>query len=148
MLEIAQSTSFQAYAACSAALIFNLLFLAGSTAVARSKAQQMLNPEDQKLNAEGTVVSGDADAGARYVRAHRNALENIPMFLVAGLTYTLVSPPETIAISLLAAFTALRWLHSFAYLRGVQPWRTLSFGLSSLALLGIAAHTTIIVFTT
>ncbi len=146
MLEIVQTTPFQAYAACSAALVLNLLFLAGATAANRSKAKYMLNPEDAKVNPGGSLVSGE-DPAARFVRAHRNALENIPPFLAAGLLYVLVSPPSTVAIALLAAFTFFRWTHSLAYLKGVQPWRTLSFALSSLALLAVAIHTVVIAFT-
>ena len=47
MLEIVQTTPFQAYVACSAALVLNLLFLASATAANRSKAKFMLNPEDE-----------------------------------------------------------------------------------------------------
>ena len=146
MLEIVQTTPFQAYVACSAALVLNLLFLASATAANRSKAKFMLNPEDEKVNPGGSVVT-EEDPAARFVRAHRNALENIPPFLAAGLLYVLVSPPTTVAIALLAAFTFFRWTHSLAYIKGAQPWRTLSFALAAVSLLAIAIHTVVIVFT-
>jgi uncharacterized MAPEG superfamily protein len=100
--------------------------------VTRGLSNEMVNPEDRILLSAGTVVY---DAGnertSRYRRAHRNALENIPLFLVTAFLLVLVGPPPALAYALFSAFVVLRLLHSVAYVGQLQPWRTLSFALAA-----------------
>ncbi|MEQ9319246.1 MAG: hypothetical protein RIF41_08800 [Polyangiaceae bacterium] len=72
----------QAYVASAVVLGMNLLVLANNTALTRAKATEVVNPEDTKLNAKAKVVlEGGNDRTARYRRALRNAIENVPLFI-------------------------------------------------------------------
>ncbi|MEQ1507071.1 MAG: MAPEG family protein [Myxococcota bacterium] len=132
---------FLAYVVSAAILGANLLVLANNTALSRARHQQVVNPEDTRLNAAAEVVfEGGNEATARYRRAHRNALENIPLFLITGMLLPLVGTPAPLAISLYAVFVVARLVHSVTYLLQLQPWRTASFvigALDQLVLLGV-----------
>ncbi|MCA9709947.1 MAG: hypothetical protein KDK70_29175, partial [Myxococcales bacterium] len=80
MPTIAANPVFTAYVVTAALLGLNLLVLANNTALTRAKAKEVVNPEDRRLNEGAEVVyeSGN-DLTQRYRRAHRNALENIPL---------------------------------------------------------------------
>jgi glutathione S-transferase len=47
----------------------------------------------------------------------------------------LLGASQTAALGFFGVFTAARLVHSFVYLAGLQPWRTLSFAVSDLATL-------------
>jgi len=51
----------------------------------------------------------------RSRRMHRNDLENIPAFWVAGLLFVLTAPPLWLAQVLMFGFVAARALHALAY---------------------------------
>ena len=135
---------FYVYTASAIALGFNLLLLANYTALTRAKSKEVVNPEDQKLNAGATVVyEGGNETTARYRRAHRNALENIPLFLITGFLLTFAGISPTAAMVLFGIFVAARYVHSFAYVQRLQPWRTLSFvigALDQVAILGVLGY--------
>lgn len=142
------SPVFQAYVATTIVLGLNLLALANNTALTRAKAGQVVNPEDTRLNKGAEVVyEAGNERTARYRRAHRNALENIPLFLVTGFLLTLTSISLTFAAALFGAFALLRIVHSVCYVGQIQPFRTASFALSAivqvvvLGYLGYAAFT-------
>lgn len=131
---------FQLYTGAVIVLGMNLLVLANNTALTRASAKEVVNPEDVVLNPTAEVVfeSGNAKT-ERYRRAHRNALENLPLFMLTGLLLSLTAAPLGLAAGLFAVFVAARLLHSVAYMRQLQPWRTASFavgGLTQVALLG------------
>ncbi len=128
----------------------NLLVLANNTALTRARSKEVVNPEDQKLNAGAAVVyEGGNEKTARYRRAHRNALENIPLFLITAYLLTATGVSTLTASILFGIFVAARLVHSFAYVNSLQPWRTLSFGLGALdqlAILGVLGYRVIISF--
>jgi uncharacterized MAPEG superfamily protein len=94
----------------------------------------VINPEDQALNKVAAVVfEGGNDRTARYRRAHRNALENVPFFLVTALVLTLMGSAAGVAAALFYGFAVLRVIHSICYVKGVQPLRTIAFVLALLA---------------
>ncbi len=55
------------------------------------------------------------EAVERSRRMHRNDLENIPAFWVAGLGLVAVSPPLWATIALMMGFVIARALHAWAY---------------------------------
>ncbi len=140
------SPVFQAYVATTVVLGFNLLVLANNTALSRAAAGEAVNPEDTALNKDAKVVYEDGNAKTeRYRRAHRNALENLPLFLITALVLCFTTVPLTIAGALFGIFVAARIAHSFAYIFEKQPWRTASFaigGLDQAALLLVLAYYT------
>ena len=129
------------YVLCAGILILNLLFLANGTGLNRARAGKMLNPEDKKLNKNGEVQEADEGLVARYRRAHLNALENILPFLAIGFLFVMSDPGKTLAFALIGVFTAFRLVHSFAYIKGIQPWRTLSFAISAAAMAVVTIYT-------
>lgn len=133
MNDLANLPAFPAYATALLLLGFNLLGLANATALTRGQASEVINPEDQALNKKATVVfEAGNDKTARYRRAHRNALENVPFFLISGFVLTALGASATIGAALFYPFAALRILHSVCYVKALQPFRTISFVLALL----------------
>ncbi len=131
----------QAYLVTLIVLGLNLLVLANNTAVSRAKSAEVINPEDMRLNPKATVVlEAGNDRTARYRRAHRNALENIPLFLISGFMLTLTPISWVVAAAIFGTFTAARVLHSICYVAGIQPWRTASFAIGALTQFGVFAY--------
>ncbi len=123
--------AFPAYATALLVLGFNLIGLANATAITRGQASEVINPEDQALNKKASVVfEAGNDKTARYRRAHRNALENVPLFLVSAFVLTALGASATVGAALFYPFAALRIIHSICYVKGVQPFRTISFVLA------------------
>ena len=141
MNQIAANPVLQAYVVTAVVLGFNLLVLANNTALSRGRANEVVNPEDKKLNPKSTVV-GEAgnDKTARYQRAHRNALENLPLFLVTGYVLTLTAVPLWAAATMYGVFAGARILHSICYVAGAQPWRTLGFVIGTLSQVSVLGY--------
>ncbi|KCZ96819.1 hypothetical protein HPO_17873, partial [Hyphomonas polymorpha PS728] len=55
-------------------------------------------------------------------------------FLFLGLIYVVAGGSAYIAIPIFGLFVLARLGHSFAYLQGLQPWRTLTFAASVVAI--------------
>jgi len=144
MHDLVANPVFQLYIAAAIILGANLLVLANNTALTRAKNDEAVNPEDKVINAKASVVYYEGNSKTqRYRRAHGNALENIPVFLITGFLLTLTQVPFIAAAILFGIFVAFRLLHSVAYVKGLQPWRTASFAVSALdqaALLGFLGY--------
>ena len=131
---------FQIYIVAVLVLGLNLLVLANNTALTRVKNKETVNPEDKKLppNRESEVVYHQgSEPTQRYRRAHANALENIPLFMITAFLLTLTPVPVVAAGVLFGVFVLFRVLHSIAYLKALQPLRTASFGIAALDQLAI-----------
>ncbi len=146
MNALAALPAFPAYVISTLVLGLNLIGLANATALTRAQGNEVINPEDQRLNSKATVVfEGGNDRTARYRRAHRNALENTPVFMVTAFVLTLTGVSATVGAALFYPYAALRILHSVFYVKGVQPFRTLVFVLALLlqvAVLGLLGYQT------
>jgi len=146
MNALAGIPAFSAYAVSVIGLGLNLLGLANATALTRARAGEVINPEDKKLNDKASVVFDEGnDRTSRYRRAHRNALENTPMFMVTALVLTLMGVSSTIGAALFYPFVGLRILHSVCYVKQIQPFRTITFALAALiqvAVLGFIGYYT------
>ncbi|MFT5357004.1 MAG: putative membrane protein YecN with MAPEG domain [Polyangiales bacterium] len=138
--------AFQAYVVSAVVLVMNMLILANNTALSRAGADEVINPEDLVLNKKAKVVgNAGVEKVERYRRAHRNALENIPLFLITGFVLTLTPVPFLPAAILFGVFVFARVVHSFAYVKQKQPFRTASFAVGALdqiAVLGFLAFYT------
>ena len=130
---------FVAYAVTCVALSGNLLFLWAYSGATRNKNKSTPNPEDAtRFNA--TLADIDPPAVARVLRAHANAQASIVPFLALGLVYVLGGGPLSPAVLYFSIFTLGRLLHSWAYLAGRQPLRTIFFVAASLPLLALMVH--------
>lgn len=146
MNALANIPAFSAYAVSVMALGLNLLGLANATALTRARANEVINPEDKRLNQKASVVYDEGnDRTARYRRAHRNALENTPLFMITALVLTLMGTSATIGAALFYPYVGLRILHSVCYVKQIQPFRTIAFVLGALiqvAVLGFIGYYT------
>jgi prostaglandin-E synthase 1 len=137
MLNLATNPAFIAYAVAVVVLSLNMLILWGWSGAVRGRSKTTPNTEDSRGN--NALVEVDPPEVARVLRAHRNATANIVPFAILGLVYVLAGGGGTVAGVLFGVFTLTRMAHSFAYLGGRQPWRTIFFsvgGLTTLVLIG------------
>jgi uncharacterized MAPEG superfamily protein len=132
--------AFVAYALTSIVLTLNLLALWILSGAQRARGGVAINPEDGARY--GVPVSDmEPPAVARYLRAHRNAEAVIYPFMVIGVVYVLAGGGAALAIPIFSVFVVARIAHAIVYLRALQPWRTITFVLSLLALLALILST-------
>ena len=130
--------AFVPYVVAMLLLVANLLFLWAYSGVMRTKTKSALNHEDA-AQFKVAQVEHDPPEVARVLRAHANAMAMFVPFAALAFIMIMMNVPPLATRILLAAFVAGRWIHSFAYLRALQPWRTLSFVVSVLATFGVMA---------
>lgn len=125
--------AFSAYAITCVVLCLNLLMLWVSSGAIRAKGGVAINPEDGARY--GVPVSEfDPPSVARLLRAHRNAEATIYPFLLLGLLYVFAGGTAATAIPIFTIFVVARIVHSILYLKAMQPWRTIAFAVSLLAI--------------
>jgi uncharacterized MAPEG superfamily protein len=134
----AASPAFLAYVATCMALSLNLLALWVSSGAMRARGGVAINPEDG-ARYDAPVSEFDPPPVARLLRAHRNAEATIYPFLILGLIYVLAGGTARLAIPIFSIFIVARIAHSIAYLRAMQPWRSIAFAASLLAILALMA---------
>lgn len=125
--------AFVIYATAVTVVALHLLLLALWTGTIRAIHKKFTNAEDARF-AGGTLVDDDIEPVARVKRAHGNAIESALPFVAVGFFYVLTDPDPFWAKLLLFGYVAARLVHTLVYLRGVQPWRTLSFALGVLSI--------------
>lgn len=141
MSDLQQNPAFIAWAWTNIVLALNLTILWGLSGGVRAKAGVTPNNEDLSTVSKGAALSGETpEAVSRVLRAHNNALVNITPFLFASLLFVLLGAPGGEAAALFYGFAFFRVLHSVVYVAGKQPWRTLSFALSTLLLLAVVVE--------
>lgn len=118
----------------------NITVLWNMSGGVRGKTKTTLNPEDAKaFNAN--LVQEDPAEVQRVLRAHRNTTDNTLPFLFVALVFVMAGPSALEAYIFLYGFLAARVLYSVCYLKGLQPWRTIFYGISVLLAAGTAIDT-------
>lgn len=130
----------------SAYLVLFMGIIGGLTANRRRLAGVVVNPEDVPLNPGSHTEPQEAEATLRAKRAHLNAVENIPGFLVLATLFTLNGASTTAGWAYFGVYAAARTLHAVFYLNGVQPWRTAAFAVGQFAMLGVAVQVVMAAF--
>lgn len=129
--------AFFAFAVSCLVLGANLIFLWAFSGATRGKTKTAINAEDAtRFGAK--LVEVDPPEVARVLRAHANAQANIYPFLFLGLVFVLAGGSARVAEIIFGIFVAARLAHTYAYLAGKQPWRTIFFiigGLATIALM-------------
>ena len=128
---------FVVYAITCLVLCVNLLFLWAYSGGTRADTGIAINAEDA-ARFKASLADFDPPPVARVLRAHANAQANIYPFLFLGLVFLLAGGGAAMAKIIFTIFTVARLLHSWAYLKGRQPWRTIFFivgGLTTIALM-------------
>jgi uncharacterized MAPEG superfamily protein len=127
-MEIVQHPAFPTFVVCAALLVLKMIGVGHVTGLLRIRLEAIVNPEDVKTFRSGKPqAEAEHPDVARSLRAHRNDLESTLPFLAIGLPYLLTGPSPALASGLFTAFTVFRYAFSVAYLKGLQPWRSLSF---------------------
>jgi len=139
MASIMESGAFQVYAACSAILVLKLFAVTIATGVVRTRTKSTPNLEDAPMLGY-TVNAQEPPEVQRVHRLHRNDLENIPAFFAIGLIYVLMGASTFAAQAYFISFTVARILHTITYLAHLQPWRTVTFAVGFLSMLGITVQ--------
>jgi len=136
MTALQQYPAFTAYAITCLLLCLNLVLLWAWSGSTRSKSRTVINPEDSE-RFKVPLAEADPPTVARVLRAHRNAEASIYPFLILGLVYVLAGGGSRTAAIVFGIFTAARWLHSWAYITGKQPMRSICFGIGGVLLLAL-----------
>jgi uncharacterized MAPEG superfamily protein len=124
----------------SVLLVLKMFAVSVATANRRRKSHVVLNPEDTKVNPGSHAEAQEAPETLRAKRAHLNDLENIPGFLILALLYTLAGGSMTGGWAYFGLYFLARTLHTVFYLAGVQPFRTISFFIGQITMLGIVVQ--------
>lgn len=127
------------YSICCVILFLKMVaigFIQGGT---KTKSKTFTNPEDAKVF-KGNVSNELPDTLVRANNAFRNDLENIPMFLFLGLLYVILNCWDKGSLIYFSTFTFARVMHTVFYIKGIQPWRTLSYGIGLLMSMAISGH--------
>jgi prostaglandin-E synthase 1 len=149
MSTLSADPQFKLYALCCAVLSMQMIVLGFLTARARARNKKYMNPEDKAVSfKDATLVEGTEPPDvARIQRAHRNLNETLPLFFALGLIYVIAGASPLGAQICFGAYTGARVLHSIVYLKAMQPWRTMLFGVSVLALIGMIVQVVLAVLT-
>ncbi len=135
MQDLAQQASFRIYAAVCALLLIKMIMLAMAGGILRNPRKAWINAEDSKEGA-----GKPDDLVERIGRAHVNAVHNILPFAVVGMLYVILGA-STSGLQIYAyTFLGARVLHSICYLLKLQPFRSLSFAVGALCILGMCTQ--------
>lgn len=137
MENLRNNPAFVIYAVTCLLLCANLILLWAFSGATRGKTKTAINPEDA-AKFGGTLVDADPPEVARVLRAHTNGQANIYPFLFLGLVFVLAGGSALAAEITFGIFVAARFAHTYVYLAGKQPWRSIFFiigGLATIALM-------------
>lgn len=118
--------AFPAFAMAVVALFAKVTLTSVLQVVCRFRSRAFLLPEDAAL-AGVRPQAAETPFVQRCASVWRNDTENLPLFLLLALTYTLLGASMASVQWLFTSYVVLRYLHTFAYLRGWQPWRALLY---------------------
>ena len=96
-------------------------------------------PEDAKLFS-GTEAPQEAPIVDRASKAWRNDLENIPIFLILAGIYVMAGLSSGAFAFYCIVFMVTRILHTYTFIKGIQPWRTVVFTIGALAMFAMMIH--------
>ena len=135
----------QVYAISTILLVLKYTF----SQIAGADREKAYLPEDQMLGGSELMINPPYETFDRRRRIFANDMENIPfhtaIFWAAFILQNFSNASgngavETVALaSLFAIYTFGRSLHTISYMLALQPWRSLSFIVALLSLLGAAA---------
>ena len=121
------------FVVCAAILVLKMSMTSLATAILRNLRGVFITREDYV--ARGKQPREPDEEIERIRRAHHNDLESILPFLAVGfLAAATGAVSYRFAWWLFVPFTTARILHTIAYSLGLQPWRSIFFGIADLAL--------------
>ncbi|MDZ8264203.1 MAPEG family protein [Nostoc sp. ChiQUE01b] len=121
------------YSLCVVVLFLKMFALSAYQGFYRLTRRVFVNPEDAQVFKK-SADEEELPQVRRAAKAWLNDLENIPIFLGLGTAYILIGASPKAATWLFPIFTIARILHTLTYLLGLQPWRTVAYGVGILCL--------------
>lgn len=141
---------FATYAVCASLMVLKVMGQGWMTIYRLMKVQSgFASPEDARpglYNPNPRPGQTDVDDYVdRSRRMHRNDLENIPAFWMAGLLFVTVDPPLLFAQVLMYGFVLARVFHSVAYATAQShEVRSIFYTVGSLVVIYMAVHALIV----
>ncbi|MNC30688.1 MAPEG family protein [compost metagenome] len=129
------SSALQAYALCVVVLFLKMFLVSCYQGYHRLRFVAFTNPEDAAVFRR-IAQAAERPQVIRAAKVWANDLENIPMFFALGGLAVALEAATLPVLWLSVVFTVARVLHTLAYLRGLQPWRTLFYGIGVICLMG------------
>ena len=136
------TSALTVYALCVVVLFLKMFAVSCYQGLFRIRFRAFTNTEDAAVFNRFAREKELAQV-TRAARAWANDLESIPAFFALGGLAVAMNTPASVTAWLSVLFTIARVLHTLAYLKGVQPWRTVFYGVGILCLLGFCATITI-----
>ncbi|ANI35020.1 glutathione metabolism protein [Pseudomonas sp. JY-Q] len=129
------SSALQVYALCVVVLFLKMFLVSCYQGYHRLRFVAFTNPEDAAVFRR-IAQAAERPQVIRAAKVWANDLENIPLFFALGGLAVALEAATLPVLWLSVVFTVARVLHTLAYLRGLQPWRTLFYGIGVICLLG------------
>lgn len=129
----------QTYALTAIVLEFKMAAIALVQGRGRVATGLFVLPEDAKLF-KGAESPQEAPIVDRAAKAWRNDLENIPIFLILAGIYVMAGLSAKAFAFYCTIFMAMRILHTYTFLKGMQPWRTIVYTIGVLAMFTMMIH--------
>jgi glutathione S-transferase len=130
-------TALHWYSLCVVALFLKMFGLSVYQGFHRIGTRTFVNPDDAAVFNK-LPAAEELPQVQRAAQAWLNDLENIPIFIGLGTAYVLTGASPGAATWLFSTFTIARILHTLMYLLGLQPWRTITYAVGILCLLGMS----------
>jgi uncharacterized MAPEG superfamily protein len=122
------------------AIILAFKMFANSIVQGRARVTTFANPEDAALFG-GNLQPQESPVVQRASAVWRNDLENIPLFLILAWIYVAAIGLSTGPFEVYCVvFVIARIFHSIFYLNSIQPWRTISFTIGTIAMFALIIH--------
>jgi uncharacterized MAPEG superfamily protein len=138
-MHLANDPILSLYALVATLVSLHLVALALYTGRVRALHKVFVNTEDAAAF-KGKETEAEHPDVLRVKRAHMNALESAVPFLAVGLLYALSGPSKVGAQAYFFTYLGARVLHTVFYLAQKQPFRTLTFAIGALAIIGMGVH--------
>ncbi len=134
MNDLMGNAAFHLFGICFLVLALKMMTVGAYTSYLRITRKVYATGEDYGM--QGMNPSDEVDGEIERVRrAHRNDLENILPFFGVGLLYAFSEPSMIGAQINFFGYTIARVLHSFFYIGGLQPHRTIAFTVGAVLML-------------
>jgi uncharacterized membrane protein YecN with MAPEG domain len=127
------------YALTAVVLEFKMAALALVQGRGRLSTGLFVLPEDAKLF-QGQESEAEAPIVDRAAKAWRNDLENIPIFLILAGIYVMAGLSYKAFCFYCLVFIVMRILHTYTFIRAMQPWRTVTFTIGAVTMLAMMLH--------
>ena len=133
-------TEYQFYSLITVILFFKMFANSVVQGLARTGTKTYVTPEDARFFGAPAPAADELPIVKRAAACWRNDLENIPIFLFLALIYVPLGCWPQGAFIYFTIFVIARILHTFAYMRGMQPARTIAYSIGLVICFIVSVH--------